>query len=157
VRAVLSLGSNLGDRRENLRAGIELLGMHSVVVAGSDVYETEPVGGVAQPSFLNCIAVVEVHDRWSALAAAHFAEEARGRLRASRWGPRTLDVDVIDVDGLVSTDPRLTLPHPRAAQRAFVLAPWLEIAPDADVAGMGPAWQLLRAIGCAGVRRVGPL
>jgi 2-amino-4-hydroxy-6-hydroxymethyldihydropteridine diphosphokinase len=74
------------------------------------------------------------------------AEDTRGRLRGVRWGPRTLDVDVIDVDGQVRDDPRLTLPHPRAFEREFVLRPWLELDPDAVVVGRGPVWQLLTAV-----------
>jgi 2-amino-4-hydroxy-6-hydroxymethyldihydropteridine diphosphokinase len=89
---------------------------------------------------------VATDDADLALAAAHAAEEARGRVRSTRWGPRSLDVDVIDVDGQVRDDPRLTLPHPQAHERAFVLRPWLDVDPDAVVVGRGPVWLLLTRI-----------
>lgn len=143
MAAVLSLGSNLGDRLANLRAGLEVIGAQVAVTAVSPVYETAPVGGIAQPSFLNCVALVDCDDPEVVFAAAHAAEDARGRLRNIRWGPRSLDVDVIDVDAQVRDDPRLTLPHPRAHERAFVLRPWLDVDPDAVVVGRGPVWMLL--------------
>jgi 2-amino-4-hydroxy-6-hydroxymethyldihydropteridine diphosphokinase len=154
MTAVLSLGSNLGDRRAHLRAALEVLAQHLPVLAVSPLYETAPVGVVDQPAFLNCVAVVATDDAEHALAAAHAAEETRGRLRSRRWGPRSLDVDVVDVSGTVSPDPRLTLPHPRAAERAFVLRPWLDLDPDAVVAGCGPVRVLLARLGNDGLRRV---
>lgn len=154
MTAVLSLGSNLGDRRANLRAGIDVIAMHIAVTAVSPLYETAPVGVTDQPAYLNCVIVAETSDPQVALDAAHAAERTRGRLRSSRWGPRTLDVDVIDVDGQVRDDPRLTLPHPRAHERAFVLRPWLDIAPDAAVAGHGPVRALLQRMASDDVRQV---
>lgn len=144
--AVLSLGSNLGDRSAHLRAGLEVIGAQLALLAVSPTYETDPVGRVEQPAYLNCVALVDTDDPERALAAAHLAEQARGRLRSLRWGPRTLDVDVIDVDGQVRDDPRLTLPHPRAHDREFVLRPWHDLDPDAQVAGRGPVWLLLRQV-----------
>lgn len=141
--AVLSLGSNLGDRRAHLDGGLEVIASRLAVLAVSPSYETAPVGGVEQPDYLNCVAFVDTSDPDEALDLAHDAENTRGRLRSVRWGPRTLDVDVIDVDGQVRDDPRLTLPHPRAHERAFVLRPWLDLDPDAVVAGRGPVWWLL--------------
>lgn len=117
--------------------------MHAAVLAVSPLYETAPVGGVDQPDYLNCIALLATSEPELALRAAHAAEEARGRIRSVRWGPRTLDVDVLDVDGQVSVDPRLTLPHPRAHERAFVLQPWLDVDPDAVVTGRGAVRSLL--------------
>lgn len=146
MTAVLSLGSNLGDRQAHLRAGLEVVASQLAVMAVSPVYETAPVGGPAQADFLNCVALVATDDAEVALAVAQSAEQARGRLRGTRWGPRSLDVDVIDVDGQLRDDPRLTLPHPRAHERAFVLRPWLDLDPDAVVAGRGPAWLLLQRI-----------
>src|SRR5206468_10591612 len=112
----------------------------------SPLYETTPVGVTDQPSYLNCVIAVDTSDADVALAAAHAAESTRGRLRSVRWGPRTLDVDVIDVDGQLRDDPRLTLPHPRAHEREFVLRPWHDLDPDADVPGHGPVWLLLRRV-----------
>jgi 2-amino-4-hydroxy-6-hydroxymethyldihydropteridine diphosphokinase len=146
VVAVLSLGSNLGDRSAHLRAGLEVIESHVAVLAVSPTYETDPVGGVDQPAYLNCVALVDTSDPERALAAGHLAEEARGRVRSVRWGPRTLDVDVIDVDGQTRDDPRLTLPHLRAHEREFVLRPWTDLDPDAQIPGQGPVWMLLRRL-----------
>ena len=144
--AVLSLGSNLGDRSSHLRGGLEVIAAEVAVLAVSPTYETDPVGRVEQPPYLNCVAIVDTSDPEQALALAHLAEDTRGRLRNLRWGPRTLDVDVIDVDGQVRADPRLTLPHPRAHEREFVLRPWHDLDPDAQVPGQGPVWMLLRRV-----------
>ena len=153
MTGVLSLGSNLGDRLAHLRAGIELVRQVVPVTAVSSVYETDPVGVDGQQPYLNCVAVVECDDAYALLGAAQRAEELRGRVRSSRWGPRTLDVDVIAVDSLVSDDPRLTLPHPRAAERAFVLVPWAEVDPVAELPGHGAVRALLARVDASGVRR----
>jgi 2-amino-4-hydroxy-6-hydroxymethyldihydropteridine diphosphokinase len=153
VTAVLSLGSNLGDRASHLAAAREMLGREFAVLGVSSTYETAPVGVVDQAAFLNQVVVVDSDDAEALLAAAHRAEEARGRLRNRRWGPRTLDVDVVAVGALRSDSPRLTLPHPRAHQRAFVLLPWVEIDPEAEVPGRGPARVLLDGLDTSGVRR----
>ena len=152
---VLALGSNLGDRLANLQGGVDALsaqpGLQDVVV--SPVYETVPVGGADQPDYLNAVLVAEtslparvILDRGQA------AEAALGRVRGERWGPRTLDVDVIIYGNQVSADPGLTLPHPRAHERAFVLAPWHDVEPSAMIPGRGPVADLLAAAGTAGVR-----
>jgi 2-amino-4-hydroxy-6-hydroxymethyldihydropteridine diphosphokinase len=157
-RAVLSLGSNVGDRAAHLRGALATLRAAGArMVAVSPVYATAPWGGVEQDDFLNAVAVVE--DPLSRprdwLARAHAAEVRAARSRDVRWGPRTLDVDVVDVDGVISDDPVLTLPHPRAHERAFVLVPWLDVDPDAEVAGRGRVVDLLAALPAeerAGVR-----
>jgi 2-amino-4-hydroxy-6-hydroxymethyldihydropteridine diphosphokinase len=135
-RAVLSIGANLGDRLAALRSVVESLAPWLVAV--SSVYETPPWGPVAQPDFLNAVLIAVDPDREPAdwLALAHELEQAAGRVREQRWGPRTLDVDIIDVDGIVSGDEVLTLPHPRAAERGFVLVPWAEIEPTPRVQAM---------------------
>jgi 2-amino-4-hydroxy-6-hydroxymethyldihydropteridine diphosphokinase len=153
VSAVLSLGSNLGDRLGHLHAGVALIAQVLPVTAVSAVYETDPVGVDGQAPYLNCIAIVGCDDPDDVLAAAHRAEEIRGRIRSTRWGPRTLDVDVVTVDAVVSDDPRLTLPHPRAHERAFVLVPWSEIDRTADLPGRGPVWSLLTRLETSAVRR----
>ncbi len=136
-RAVLSIGSNLGDRLAHLRSVVAALDP----VAVSSVYETAPWGGVPQDDYLNAVVVVEDAgtDAYGWLRRAHELEAAAGRVRDVRWGPRTLDVDVIDVDGIVRTDPALTLPHPRAYERAFVLLPWAEVEPDRSLPAVDPA------------------
>lgn len=158
VDAVLSLGSNLGDRLAHLQAAVDALAgeVGLAPVAVSPVVETDPVGGPEQGPYLNAVVVVrsEVPPR-ALLAACRRAELARGREREVRWGARTLDVDVITVGALVSGDDELTLPHPRAHERAFVLAPWSTLDPDAALPGPrgGPAALLAaRAGDAAGVR-----
>jgi 2-amino-4-hydroxy-6-hydroxymethyldihydropteridine diphosphokinase len=154
--AVLSVGSNLGDRLAHLQGAVDAL--RPWLRAVSPVYETPPWGPVPQDDFLN--AVVLADDPAAAprdwLERAHAAEAAAGRTRDVRWGPRTLDVDVVDVRDVVSDDPELTLPHPRAAERAFVLVPWLAVDPDARLSGRSVAAWLdgLPAAEVAAVRRV---
>jgi 2-amino-4-hydroxy-6-hydroxymethyldihydropteridine diphosphokinase len=151
TRAVLSLGANLGDRAGALRAALTAL-KDDGLVARSTLFETLPWGPVEQPSYLNAIAVVR-GDRDAAgwLARAHELEQAAGRTREVRFGPRTLDVDVVTVvedDGtpVLSDDPALTLPHPRAHERAFVLVPWLTLEPGAVLAGYGRVADLVAAL-----------
>jgi len=135
VRAFVALGSNLGDRRANLRAAVAGL---PGVVAVSGVYETDPVGGPGgQAPYLN--AVVELDTDLSPqalLAVGRRLEEAAGRVRGKRWGPRTLDVDILLVGDLTVDEPDLQVPHPRLRERAFVLVPLHDLAPD--VAGPRP-------------------
>jgi 2-amino-4-hydroxy-6-hydroxymethyldihydropteridine diphosphokinase len=151
---VLSFGTNLGDRIARLRCGLEVVAQHVSVSAVSPVYETAPVGVEDQPAFLNIVAIVETSDPETALTAAHAAEASQGRLRSQRWGPRTLDVDVIAVDELCSDDPRLTLPHPRASTRNFVLVPWLAIDCAAVLPGGPSVRALLDSMPAQDVRRV---
>ncbi|MEV4129881.1 2-amino-4-hydroxy-6-hydroxymethyldihydropteridine diphosphokinase [Nocardia sp. NPDC049707] len=160
--AVLSIGSNLGDRLAHLRSVVEGLGQR--VVAVSPVYSTAPWGGVEQDDYLNAIVLVDdpefgAHD-W--LSFGQQLEQAAGRVRDVRWGARTLDVDVVwcAEDGVVcrSDDPELTLPHPQAHNRAFVLIPWLDVQPDAELEVDGTVRPVhdrlaeLDAAECAGVR-----
>jgi 2-amino-4-hydroxy-6-hydroxymethyldihydropteridine diphosphokinase len=154
---VLSLGSNLGDRLANLQAGVDALAAEPRlrVTAVSAVFETSPVGGPDQPDYLNAVLLaVSALPASSVLRLCQGAERATGRVRTVRWGPRTLDVDIIACGTEVSDDPALTLPHPRAHDRAFVLAPWLDVDPDAWLPGSGPVAGLLAAVGTHGVRRL---
>ncbi|RBY84196.1 2-amino-4-hydroxy-6-hydroxymethyldihydropteridine diphosphokinase [Blastococcus sp. TF02A-26] len=151
TRAVLSLGANLGDRAATLAEAIDGLAADGLV-AVSALYETPPWGPVEQPPYLNAIALVDgPRDAAGWLARAHELEQAAGRTREVRWGARTLDVDVVLVsydDGapVVSDDPALTLPHPRAHERAFVLVPWAALDPAAVLPGRGPVADLLAAL-----------
>jgi 2-amino-4-hydroxy-6-hydroxymethyldihydropteridine diphosphokinase len=151
TRAVLSLGANLGDRAATLREAVEAL-TDDGLVARSRLYETPPWGPVEQPPYLNAVVVVRgPRDAAGWLARAHELEQAAGRTREVRWGPRTLDVDVITVtedDGtpVVSDDPELTLPHPRAHERAFVLVPWAALDATAELPGHGRVADLLAAL-----------
>jgi 2-amino-4-hydroxy-6-hydroxymethyldihydropteridine diphosphokinase len=155
-RAVLALGSNLGDRRENLQGAVDGLfdapglGFRAV----SPVYQTRPVGGPGQPDYLNAVITAETAlPARAILDRAHRVEDALRRVRDVRWGPRTIDVDLIVVGDEISDDPELTLPHPHAHERAFVLAPWHDIEPDAEIPGRGRVADLLDATGLDGVRR----
>lgn len=178
--AVLSLGSNMGDSRAYLAAAVAAL--RPTVAAVSSVYRTPPWGPVPQDDFLNIVAIVsdrgtDAADWWE---RAQQLERAARRERVIRWGPRTLDVDVITVwqrgdaaaddgafgdDGavgrdtvpVISDDPALTLPHPRAAERGFVLVPWSEIQPDAVLPGHGRITDLLAALDVSGIERVARL
>lgn len=150
-RAVLSIGSNQGDALAHLRSAVAAFA--DWLVAASPVVQTPPWGPVPQDDYLNAILIVEddhAPDPATWLARAHAAEQAAGRTREIRWGPRTLDVDVVSVAAepsreIVSDDPVLTLPHPRAAQRAFVLVPWLSVEPDATLGGR-PLAELIAAL-----------
>jgi 2-amino-4-hydroxy-6-hydroxymethyldihydropteridine diphosphokinase len=156
TRAVLALGSNLGDRFGYLSGAVRAL--HDVLLVTSGVYETPPWGDTEQPAYLNAVVLVGADSATAAdwLARARVLEEAAGRVRdpARRFGPRTLDVDVITVTSPVggpvfSTDPELTLPHPRAHLRAFVLRPWLDIEPYAQLPGHGWVTDLMRTAAVA--------
>lgn len=159
VGAVLAIGTNLGDREQHLARALEVLAqVPGVRIAWTGpVLETEPVGGPEQGAYLN--SVIGVHTElgpFELLEAAHLAERDAGRERLERWGPRTLDVDVITYGDLVLEDPDLTLPHPRAHQRAFVLAPWHAARPDAELPGHGSIGELLPNAEDADGLRPGP-
>ena len=150
TRAVLSLGSNLGDRLAHLRSAVSAFGDSVLLVSG--VYETPPWGDAEQPAYLNAVLLAEdpAATPYDWLERARAAERAAGRTRdpQRRFGPRTLDVDVVAVwaDGdepVLSDDPELTLPHPRAHQRAFVLRPWIDIQPYGRLPGHGWLTDLL--------------
>jgi 2-amino-4-hydroxy-6-hydroxymethyldihydropteridine diphosphokinase len=131
--AYLGLGANLGDRLESLQRAVDLLAAEGArATASSRVWETDPVGGPAsQPAFLNAVVRIETDlPPMELLAACHRVESALGRVRDVRWGPRTIDVDVLLYDEVTSADPALTIPHPRMAERPFVVLPLLDIDPD---------------------------
>ena len=128
TRAFLGLGSNLGDRWEHLREAVASM---DDVVRVSEVFETDPIGGPEQGAFLNVVVELETdRNPRELLAMCHRLEAAAGRVRAERWGPRTLDVDVLWIDGTTVDEPDLTVPHPRMFERRFVLEPLSELAPE---------------------------
>jgi len=133
MRVYLGLGSNLGDRGENIREALRRLGDADgiSVVRVSDCHETAPVGGPEQPDYLNAVCEVETAlSPQDVLSTALAIEDAMGRVRDVRWGPRLIDIDVLIAGDIVTDTVALTLPHPRMTERAFVLAPLAEIAPD---------------------------
>ena len=146
TRAVLSLGSNMGDRLAFLRLAVE--GFEDVLEKASPVYETAAWGVTDQPDFLNAVLVVSSPDvdEWGWLRRGQALEQAAGRVREQRWGPRTLDVDVVTVDGVTSTHPDLLLPHPGTPTRATVLIPWLAVDPTAELPNQGRVADLLAAL-----------
>ena len=146
MTAILSIGSNVGDRLAHLRLAIDVLQPSAV----SPVYETAPVGGVEQDDFLNAVLLCDL-DAGRAWELAQRAERDADRERIVRWGPRTLDVDVIVADGPVPDG--IELPHPRAHERAFVLAPWADVDPSAELPGHGRVADLLADLDRTGVRR----
>jgi 2-amino-4-hydroxy-6-hydroxymethyldihydropteridine diphosphokinase len=130
-RAFLGLGSNLGDRRSYLAAAVAALRAAGDVVAVSPLYETEPVGGPEQGAFLNLVVELATTDSpRQLLARCQALELAAARVRLERWGPRTLDADVLWVEGESVDEPDLVVPHPRMSERRFVLAPLADLAPD---------------------------
>jgi 2-amino-4-hydroxy-6-hydroxymethyldihydropteridine diphosphokinase len=160
--AVLSLGSNLGDRLAYLRLAVTGFAeaTDTELIAASPVYETAAWGGVEQDDFLNAVLLVRSVDldKWGWLRRCQDLEQQAGRVRTIRWGPRTLDVDVVMVfraDGtpVTSDHPDLVLPHPGTHERNTVLRPWLDIRPDAVLPGYGPVADLLERLGEVGVRR----
>ncbi len=134
-RIAFGLGANLGDRVAALQGAVDVIAPLLAEPRVSSVYETAPVGGPEQPDYANAVLI-----GWTemvpsdVLALAHQAEQEWHRTREIRWGPRTLDVDILDIEGVVSDDEILTLPHPRATQRAFVVVPWLEVEPTGVLA-----------------------
>jgi 2-amino-4-hydroxy-6-hydroxymethyldihydropteridine diphosphokinase len=157
-RTVIAMGSNLGDRLDYLQGGLDGLFDTPRIrfLAVSPVYQTAPVGGPEQQAdYLNAVVIAETTmPAQAVLERCHGLEAAFGRVRGELWGPRTLDLDLIIYGDEVSNSPGLTLPHPRAHERAFVLAPWHDADPGALLPGWGPVADLLAAIGTAGVARL---
>lgn len=145
-RAVLSIGSNISDRLAHLQLAVD--GFRPYLDKVSPVFQTPPWGPVEQEPFLNAVLIADDPNATPAdwLARAQACEQEAGRVRLQRWGPRTLDVDVIAVDEVRSDDLTLTLPHPRAAERAFVLVPWWAADPDAMFPGRGSVLELIQAL-----------
>lgn len=149
-RVLLGLGSNLGDRLDHLRRAVAALAEQDEVTAVSDVYDTDPVGGPDQGRFLNLVVALRTaRSPHELLGLAQDLEAAAGRVREVRWGPRPLDVDILWIDGEEVDEADLTVPHPRMHERAFVLVPLADVAPDiaSSAAAASPV----------GIRRLGSL
>lgn len=134
MRAVVALGANLEDPIGAVELAIALLEQSTDLIARSSLYSTKPVGGPPQPDYVNAVCIVDsdlpAHDL---LALLHGIEKSMGRVRDERWGPRVIDLDLITYGDMASDEEDLILPHPRAHERRFVLEPWLEIDPDAEL------------------------
>ena len=152
-RYAVGLGSNQGDRLQHLTSAVAELRATGQVTAVSSLYETEPVGGPDQDPFLNAVAIVDSDlEPIAMLDRLQAIEQAHGRTREVRWGPRTLDLDLVSSDtGPISNNARLILPHPTAAERGFVLRPLCDVWPDAPVAPQMMAAEALDAVGDDGV------
>ena len=141
IRAVLSIGANMDRARENL-TGVQAF-FADELVAASKIYATPPWGGVEQGDFLNAVLIIDTsRTPMELLEAGWKLENDAGRVREIHWGPRALDVDIVQVidkesgEEIISADSTLTLPHPWATERAFVLVPWLDADPDAELEGV---------------------
>ncbi len=153
--AVIALGSNLAEPVRQVRAALSVLEAHPQIQIEktSSLYVTAPVGYDDQPDFVNAVCSVRTSlDGVSLLAVLNRIESDFGRERTFRNAPRTLDLDIIDFDGISSNDPHLTLPHPRAHERSFVMKPLAEILPDFVLGGHGRAADLAAALGDEGIR-----
>ena len=153
--AVIALGSNLAEPARQVRAALSTLEAHPQIQIEktSSLYVTAPVGYDEQPDFVNAVCSVRTSlDGVSLLAVLNRIESDFGRERTFRNAPRTLDLDIIDFDGISSDDPHLTLPHPRAHERSFVMKPLAEILPDFVLGGHGRAADLAAALGDEGIR-----
>lgn len=153
--AVLSLGANLGDPVEALCGAAQALAAAAqvTVLAASSVYLTDPVGGPEQPRYANAVLIIQTTlEPIELLELAQRIEQDWGRVRDVRWGPRTLDIDVISYGQERSSQQRLILPHPRAHERAFVLVPWLEADPGAELIDHGSVAALVAGMDVGGVQ-----
>jgi 2-amino-4-hydroxy-6-hydroxymethyldihydropteridine diphosphokinase len=147
MKAVIALGSNLGDSEKLLQEAIYKLHDLFTIVAVSDFVTTTPVGGPEQDDYLNAIAIIETdRDPLDLLRLLQGIESAAGRIREERWGPRTLDLDLIVYGDQVIDSEELEIPHPRAHERIFVLQPWLAVDPDGYIPRRGEIKTLLDQI-----------
>ena len=155
TRYAVALGSNLGDRRGHLTTAVAEIGEFADVLRVSSLYETEPVGGPVQDRYLNAVAIIETDATpEELLVALQATEAAHGRGREVRWGPRTLDLDIVATDGEPVTTGSLVIPHPRSGQRRFVLEPLAELWPEAVVSGGTTAVEALAHVMDQNVERL---
>jgi 2-amino-4-hydroxy-6-hydroxymethyldihydropteridine diphosphokinase len=147
MKAVIALGANIGQPQKNLDLAIELLREATDVQLVSSYFITAPVGGPAQPDYLNAVCIIDSQlPAMELLSLLHGIENSLGRERIEHWGPRTIDLDLIQYGGLLSKANELQLPHPRAHERRFVLQPWFEIEPDAILLTHGSVKELLEQL-----------
>ena len=144
MKAVIALGANIGNPKEQMDLAVALLREATEVTAVSSYYSTKPVGGPEQPDFLNAVCLLESElPALDLLSLLLGIEKSLGRERTEKWGPRTIDLDLIQYGSLLCKADELELPHPRAHERRFVLEPWHEIEPDAVLLTQGKIFDLL--------------
>jgi 2-amino-4-hydroxy-6-hydroxymethyldihydropteridine diphosphokinase len=147
MRAVVALGANIGNPKEQMDLAVEMLRQATEVIAVSSYYTTKPVGGPEQPDYINAVCILESElPAIDLISLLHGIEKSLGRERGEKWGPRTIDLDLIQYGGLLSKAAELELPHPRAHERRFVLEPWHEIEPEAILLTHGKISELLEQL-----------
>jgi len=147
MKAVVALGANLENPADAIQMAIALLRESTDVKLISSLYETEPVGGPEQPNYINAVCILESDlPALDLLTLLHGIEKSMGRVRIEKWGPRVIDLDLIQYGNILSSSDELKIPHPRAFERKFVLEPWYEIEPDAVLLTHGPISQLLKEL-----------
>jgi 2-amino-4-hydroxy-6-hydroxymethyldihydropteridine diphosphokinase len=147
MKAVIALGANLGNPQEQLELAVALLKESTHVLAISGFYRTKPVGGPEQPDYINAVCILESDlPAASLLSLLQGIEKTLGRERLEHWGPRTIDLDLIQYGNILSSATELELPHPRAHERKFVLEPWSEIEPEAILLTHGKIRDLLEQL-----------
>jgi 2-amino-4-hydroxy-6-hydroxymethyldihydropteridine diphosphokinase len=147
MKAVVALGANIGNPKEQMDLAVVMLRESTDVIAVSSYYSTKPVGGPEQPDYINAVCILESDlPAMDLLSLLHGIEKSLGRERIQRWGPRTIDLDLIQYGALLSSAAELELPHPRAFERRFVLEPWHEIEPDALLLTHGKISELLEQL-----------
>ncbi len=144
MKAVIALGANIGNPKEQMDLAVAMLRESTELIALSSYYTTKPVGGPEQPDYINAVCIIESQlPALDLLSLLHGIEKSLGRERNEKWGPRTIDLDLIQYGNLLSRADELELPHPRAYERRFVLEPWHEIEPDAILLTRGKISELL--------------
>ena len=150
MKAVIALGANLEDPEQAVEIALALLAQAGEVLSASSLYKTKPVGGPEQGDYFNAVALMESdlppHELLHLLQGI---EKSMGRVRSERWGPRIIDLDLITYADFIVGSAELTLPHPRAHERRFVLEPWMEIDPEASIPGLGPIATILAKLPAA--------
>ena len=144
MKAVIALGANIGDPKAQMDLAVAMLREATEVISVSEYFSTKPVSDIEQPDYLNAVCIVESElPALDLLSLLHGIEKALGRQRLEKWGPRTIDLDLIQYGSLLSSADELKLPHPRAHERRFVLEPWISIDPEAILLTHGKISELL--------------
>ena len=144
MKAVIALGANIGDPKAQMDLAVAMLREATEVISVSEYFSTKPVSDIEQPDYLNAVCIVKSElPAMDLLSLLHGIEKALGRQRLEKWGPRTIDLDLIQYGSLLSSADELKLPHPRAHERRFVLEPWVSIDPEAILLTHGKISELL--------------